>query len=126
VSAAEIPTREQFVRRATDVAAELGRVDGSSSWVGSVYWISGWIRSGSSTSRPGRVPTWARCAGPPGRPWTFSPGASGGSSMSLDVPIQRFAREIHAINPPALMHPSTNFELYGRVLCGLKPNTLDI
>jgi hypothetical protein len=24
------------------------------------------------------------------------------------------------------MHPNTNFELYGRVLCGLEPNTLYI
>lgn len=53
-------------------------------------------------------------------------GASGGSSMYLDVPIQRFARDIQAINLHALMHPSTNFELYGRVLCGLEPNTLYI
>lgn len=53
-------------------------------------------------------------------------GASGGSSIYADVPIQRFARDIQAINLHALMHPSTNFELYGRVLCGLPPNTLYI
>lgn len=53
-------------------------------------------------------------------------GASGGSSIYLDVPIQRHLRDIHAINLHALMHPSTNLELYGRVLCGLEPNTLYI
>jgi alkylation response protein AidB-like acyl-CoA dehydrogenase len=53
-------------------------------------------------------------------------GASGGSSIYLDVPIQRFLRDIQAINLHALMHPNTNFELYGRVLCGLEPDTLYI
>lgn len=53
-------------------------------------------------------------------------GASGGSSVYLDVPIQRFLRDIQAINLHALMHPSTNLELYGRVLCGLEPDTLYI
>jgi alkylation response protein AidB-like acyl-CoA dehydrogenase len=52
--------------------------------------------------------------------------ASGGSSVYNDVPIQRFARDVQAINLHALMHPSTNFELYGRVLCDLEPNTLYI
>jgi len=53
-------------------------------------------------------------------------GASGGSSVYLDVPIQRFVRDIQAINLHALMHPKTNFELYGRVLCGLESDTLYI
>lgn len=52
--------------------------------------------------------------------------ASGGSSIYLDVPIQRYARDVNAINQHALMHPNTNAELYGRVLCGLEPNTLYI
>ncbi|OAP20961.1 MULTISPECIES: acyl-CoA dehydrogenase family protein [Amycolatopsis] len=52
--------------------------------------------------------------------------ASGGSSIFLDVPIQRIARDVQAINQHALMHPDTNNELYGRVLCGLEPNTLYI
>jgi alkylation response protein AidB-like acyl-CoA dehydrogenase len=52
--------------------------------------------------------------------------ASGGSSVYNDVPIQRISRDIHAINLHALMNPSTNTELYGRVLCGLDPNTLYI
>lgn len=53
-------------------------------------------------------------------------GASGGSSIYLDVPIQRIARDVQAVNLHALMHPNTNAELYGRVLCGLEPNTLYI
>jgi alkylation response protein AidB-like acyl-CoA dehydrogenase len=52
--------------------------------------------------------------------------ASGGSSIYLDLPIQRIARDVQAINLHALMHPNTNAELYGRVLCGLEPNTLYI
>jgi alkylation response protein AidB-like acyl-CoA dehydrogenase len=52
--------------------------------------------------------------------------ASGGSSIYQDVPIQRIERDIQAVNLHALMHPNTNAELYGRVLCGLEPNTLYI
>jgi alkylation response protein AidB-like acyl-CoA dehydrogenase len=50
-------------------------------------------------------------------------GASGGSSIYTSVPIQRIQRDVNAINLHALMHPDTNTELYGRVLCGLEPNT---
>ncbi|WP_150238112.1 acyl-CoA dehydrogenase family protein [Nocardiopsis quinghaiensis] len=50
--------------------------------------------------------------------------ASGGSSVYSTVPIQRFRRDLHAVNLHALMNPDTNNELYGRVLCGLEPNTL--
>ncbi|OQO92585.1 acyl-CoA dehydrogenase family protein [Saccharomonospora piscinae] len=49
--------------------------------------------------------------------------ASGGTSIYSDVPIQRIARDIHAVHQHALMHPNTNAELYGRVLCGLPPNS---
>ncbi len=52
--------------------------------------------------------------------------ASGGSSIYNSVPIQRIARDISAVSLHALMHPDTNAELYGRVLCGLEPNTLYI
>ncbi|MGR6975158.1 acyl-CoA dehydrogenase family protein [Streptomyces cynarae] len=52
--------------------------------------------------------------------------ASGGSSIYRDVPIQRISRDIQAVSLHALMNPSTNNELYGRVLCGLEPNTLYI
>ena len=50
--------------------------------------------------------------------------ASGGSSVYADVPIQRIERDIQTLNLHALMHPNTNLELYGRVLCGLEPNTM--
>ena len=50
-------------------------------------------------------------------------GASGGSSLYTSVPIQRIERDIKALNLHAIMHPNTNFELYGRVACGLTPNT---
>jgi len=50
--------------------------------------------------------------------------ASGGSSIYSSVPIQRIARDVQALNLNGLLHPNTNFELYGRVLIGLPPNTL--
>lgn len=50
--------------------------------------------------------------------------ASGGSSIYSDQPIQRVARDVNAVTMHALMHPDTNDELYGRVLCGLQPDTL--
>jgi alkylation response protein AidB-like acyl-CoA dehydrogenase len=50
--------------------------------------------------------------------------ASGGSSIYTNVPIQRITRDLQAINLHALMHPATNTELHGRILCGLEPNTL--
>jgi 3-hydroxy-9,10-secoandrosta-1,3,5(10)-triene-9,17-dione monooxygenase len=50
-------------------------------------------------------------------------GASGGSSLYNDVPIQRIERDIKALNLHAIMHPDTNFELYGRLTCGLPSNT---
>lgn len=49
--------------------------------------------------------------------------ASGGSSIYTSAPIQRIEQDIQAINLHALMHGDTNLELYGRVLCGLEPNT---
>jgi alkylation response protein AidB-like acyl-CoA dehydrogenase len=49
--------------------------------------------------------------------------ASGGSSVYRDVPIQRIERDIQTLNLHALMHPDTNAELYGRILCGQQPNT---
>jgi alkylation response protein AidB-like acyl-CoA dehydrogenase len=50
-------------------------------------------------------------------------GASGGSSLYNGVPIQRIERDIKALNLHAIMHPDTNFELYGRLACGLPSNT---
>jgi alkylation response protein AidB-like acyl-CoA dehydrogenase len=52
--------------------------------------------------------------------------ASGGSSVYSGIPIQRINRDIQAVSLHAGMHPNTNTELYGRVLCGLEPNTLYI
>ncbi|XVQ84316.1 acyl-CoA dehydrogenase family protein [Microbispora siamensis] len=52
--------------------------------------------------------------------------AGGGSSIYSDVPIQRIARDIAAVSLHALMLPDTNAELYGRILCGLEPDTLYI
>jgi alkylation response protein AidB-like acyl-CoA dehydrogenase len=49
--------------------------------------------------------------------------ASGGSSIYSSVPIQRIERDIQTVNLHAIMHPNTNLELYGRILCGLEPNT---
>ena len=50
--------------------------------------------------------------------------ASGASSIQPHVPIQRFQRDIQALANHAVMHTQTATELYGRVLCGLEPNTL--
>ncbi|MEV4118626.1 acyl-CoA dehydrogenase family protein [Micromonospora sp. NPDC049645] len=50
-------------------------------------------------------------------------GASGGSSIYRDVPIQRIQRDVQTLNLHAILHPNTNLELYGRILCGLGPNT---
>jgi 3-hydroxy-9,10-secoandrosta-1,3,5(10)-triene-9,17-dione monooxygenase len=49
--------------------------------------------------------------------------ASGGSSVYRDVPIQRIQRDVQTLNLHAIMHPATNYELYGRIVCGLEPNT---
>jgi 3-hydroxy-9,10-secoandrosta-1,3,5(10)-triene-9,17-dione monooxygenase len=49
--------------------------------------------------------------------------ASGGSSIYTDHPMQRIWRDIQALNLNGPLTPSTNFEAYGRVLCGLEPNT---
>jgi 3-hydroxy-9,10-secoandrosta-1,3,5(10)-triene-9,17-dione monooxygenase len=52
--------------------------------------------------------------------------ASGGSSIYSNVPIQRIERDIQAANLQGMMHPNTNLELYGRIRCGLEPNTVNI
>ncbi|MGH9148102.1 MAG: acyl-CoA dehydrogenase family protein [Vicinamibacterales bacterium] len=49
--------------------------------------------------------------------------ASGASSIQTQIPIQRFQRDIQALANHAIMHAQTGIELYGRVLCGLPPNT---
>ncbi len=52
--------------------------------------------------------------------------ASGGSSIYSSVPIQRIERDIQAASLQGMMHPNTNLELYGRIRCGLEPNTVNI
>ncbi|MFI9006101.1 acyl-CoA dehydrogenase family protein [Actinosynnema sp. NPDC053489] len=49
--------------------------------------------------------------------------AGGGSSIYSDQPMQRVERDIQTINLHGVLHPNTNLELYGRLLCGLEPNT---
>jgi alkylation response protein AidB-like acyl-CoA dehydrogenase len=49
---------------------------------------------------------------------------SGASSIQTQVPIQRYQRDMQALANHAIMHLPTGIELYGRVLCGLEPNTL--
>jgi alkylation response protein AidB-like acyl-CoA dehydrogenase len=84
--------------------------------------------------------------GPAGEPWTLEErarirldlgaacqrakeavevlaGASGGSSIYRDVAIQRIQRDVQALNLHAILHPNTNLELYGRIVCGLDSNT---
>ncbi|TML21728.1 MAG: acyl-CoA dehydrogenase [Actinobacteria bacterium] len=50
--------------------------------------------------------------------------ASGGSSIYSDVPMQRIERDVQTINLHGIMHPNTNAETYGRILCGQEPNTV--
>jgi alkylation response protein AidB-like acyl-CoA dehydrogenase len=50
--------------------------------------------------------------------------ASGASSIQEHMAIQRYQRDIQALSNHAIMHPQTSLELYGRILCGLQPNTL--
>jgi hypothetical protein len=50
--------------------------------------------------------------------------ASGASAIQMQVPIQRLQRDMQGLANHAIMHAQTAIELYGRVLCGLEPNTL--
>jgi alkylation response protein AidB-like acyl-CoA dehydrogenase len=52
--------------------------------------------------------------------------ASGSGGIYSSMPIQRIQRDIQAISLHALNMPIKNLELYGRVLCGLEPNTFFI
>jgi alkylation response protein AidB-like acyl-CoA dehydrogenase len=49
--------------------------------------------------------------------------ASGASSIYDSVRIQRIQRDVQAVTLHALNLPDTNLELYGRILCGLEPNS---
>ncbi|HEX6521305.1 MAG TPA: acyl-CoA dehydrogenase family protein [Streptosporangiaceae bacterium] len=48
---------------------------------------------------------------------------SGGSSAYTSVPIQRIFNDMQTHSLHALMIPDVNAEIYGRILCGLEPNT---
>jgi alkylation response protein AidB-like acyl-CoA dehydrogenase len=52
--------------------------------------------------------------------------AGGASGIYSSMPIQRIQRDLLAMNLHAIYLPVKNYELYGRVLCGLEPNTLFI
>ena len=52
--------------------------------------------------------------------------SSGAGGIYSSMPIQRIQRDIQAISLHALNMPIKNLELYGRVLCGLEPNTFFI
>jgi alkylation response protein AidB-like acyl-CoA dehydrogenase len=49
--------------------------------------------------------------------------ASGASSLHRDVPVQRAVRDLHALSLHSFVNPTTNLELYGRVLAGLDAGT---
>ncbi|WP_419961816.1 acyl-CoA dehydrogenase family protein [Psychrobacillus sp. BM2] len=48
--------------------------------------------------------------------------AGGGSAVSENNPLNLIASDIRASNVHAVMTPTTNLELYGRILCGQGPN----
>ena len=49
---------------------------------------------------------------------------SGASAIQTSVPIQRYQRDIQALSNHAFMTATTALELYGRVRCGMEPNTV--
>lgn len=49
--------------------------------------------------------------------------AGGGSSAYLKVPIQGIVTDLQTFALHGMMNPDVNTETYGRVLCGLEPNT---
>ncbi|HJY99165.1 MAG TPA: acyl-CoA dehydrogenase [Streptosporangiaceae bacterium] len=52
--------------------------------------------------------------------------AGGAGGIYNSMPIQRIQRDLQAISLHAVNMPVKNYELYGRVLCGLEPNTFFI
>ncbi len=52
--------------------------------------------------------------------------AGGAGGIYSSMPVQRIQRDLQAISLHALNMPIKNLELYGRVLCGLEPNTFFI
>jgi alkylation response protein AidB-like acyl-CoA dehydrogenase len=49
--------------------------------------------------------------------------ASGANAIHKKDPLQRMLRDMHVISVHSLLLPTTNSEIYGRVLCGLDPDT---
>jgi hypothetical protein len=49
--------------------------------------------------------------------------ASGANAIHKKDPLQRVLRDMHVISVHSLLLPTTNSEVYGRVLCGLDPDT---
>lgn len=49
--------------------------------------------------------------------------SSGANAVRLEVPIQRVARDMQVISSHAMGNANATLELYGRVLCGLEPNS---
>lgn len=49
--------------------------------------------------------------------------ASGASAIQHSSDIQRYFRDANSLNLHALIQPTSSDELYGRMLCGLEPNT---
>jgi 3-hydroxy-9,10-secoandrosta-1,3,5(10)-triene-9,17-dione monooxygenase len=49
--------------------------------------------------------------------------ASGASAIHKNSPMQRLARDAAALKVHAIMSPTSGLEFYGRVLCGLTPNS---
>jgi hypothetical protein len=50
--------------------------------------------------------------------------ASGASAIQEHVPIQRFNRDIVSLANHAFLAAPAALELYGRIVCGLEPNTV--
>lgn len=49
--------------------------------------------------------------------------SSGGSSAYTKVPVQQIVNDLKTFSLHAMMTPDVNAEIYGRILCGLEPNT---
>lgn len=49
--------------------------------------------------------------------------ASGASAIHRKDTLQRMLRDMQVISVHSLLLPTTNSEVYGRVLCGLDPDT---
>ena len=48
--------------------------------------------------------------------------AGGGSFARRDNRMSRIWQDLRVTNMHAMANPASNYELYGRILCGLEPN----